>query len=165
MDEAFTRFATGRYPALLRLAYLLTGDTGLAEDLVQEALARTCLAWRRRAIHDPDRYVRRVMVNTNVTLWRRRRREELREDLPEPAVDDASGPLAERDRMWLLLRGVPPRQRAVLVLRFYEQLSESEIARVLDVSVGTVRSQCSRGLDRLRAALAAETAATGRRSR
>lgn len=151
MDEELTAFVRGRYRQLLRRAYLLTGDQSTAEDLVQEALARCCAAWRQHPAHDPDAYVHKVMVNVLISRSRLRRLgEHLAADVPDAGIGDSSAALADRDLLWRAMRQVPPRQRAVLVLRFYDDLGEQEIATLLDISVGTVRSQSAKGLARLR---------------
>lgn len=149
---AFEDYVAARRPALLRFGRLLSGNTAAAEDLVQTALARSYLRWG--SIDDPEAYVRRAMVNANLSWWRRRPwREELTDTLPERAAD---GPGAEvgvdlRDAVWTALAGLPARQRSVLVLRYYEGLTEREIADLLHCSVGTVKSAASRALDKLRA--------------
>jgi RNA polymerase sigma-70 factor (ECF subfamily) len=160
VDE-FDRFVGERGPALRRTAYLLTGDWHLAEDLLQAALLRTYE--RRRRLRDPaalEPYTRRVLVTT-FTSWTRRRsfRERPTEDLPDTARPDAADARAERDRVWSAVRALPPRQRAVLVLRYYEDRTEAEIADLLGVSPGSVKSHASRGLAALRVLLPAEETA------
>lgn len=157
MDSQLADFVRARYPRLLRHAYVLTGSHGEAEDLVQEALARACAAGRRRRIHDLDGYVWTTMVNLSARKWRRwtRIRELPTDAIPDPGLSDSTDEGAERSRMHQALREISPRQRAVLVLRFYEDLSEVQIAELLNVGVGTVRSQTARGLSRIRAVLAA----------
>lgn len=150
--EAFDAFARARTASLLRFAHLLTGDPHRAADLVQDALERTALAWPRiRNRDDPEAYVRRIIVNRNVSIWRRTRREHLVSEFPDQAYEP-------RDRydavLWAELAALPPRQRAVLVLRFYEDLGEARTAEVLGCSVGTVKSSTSRALARLRQRLA-----------
>jgi RNA polymerase sigma-70 factor (sigma-E family) len=146
----FDDFARARMRALLRFAHVLTGDPERAADLVQDALERTLLAWSRvQHKGDPEAYVRRAIVNRHVSVWRRHRRERLVPDLPDEAYDARAGHDAA---LWAALGSLPPRQRAVLVLRFYEDLSEADAAALLGCSVGTVKSQTSRGLARLRAA-------------
>lgn len=149
--EGFDDFVATRSPRLLRTAFLFTRDWALAEDLLQTALARAWEAWRR-IDGDPEPYVRRIIVNAYASSWRRRWRGELpRADLPEAA--DGGDPHAEidnRDRLWRALGRLPRKQRAVLVLRYFEDLSEAEIADVLSCSVGTVKSQASRALAKLR---------------
>lgn len=154
---AFEAFVASRGSALLSYAHLLTGQRAAAEDLVQAALARTLVAWPRvRNQDDPEGYVRRTMARLQANAWRSRLRH--REDpvaaVPDTVrVDPADGALDERDAMWAALGALPPRQRAVLVLRFYEDLSEAQIAHVLGCRPGTVKSQAARGLARLREVL------------
>jgi RNA polymerase sigma-70 factor (sigma-E family) len=149
--EGFDEFVVSRSPRLLRTAYLLTHDWTQAEDLLQTALARAWEAWRRIQ-GDPEPYVRRILVNAYASWWRRKwNGERPTAELPEPPpgghpqtrVDD-------RDQVWQALRRLPKRQRAVLVLRYFEDLSEVEIAEALGCSVGTVKSQASRALAKLR---------------
>jgi RNA polymerase sigma-70 factor (sigma-E family) len=151
-------FVGVHYGELRRRAYLLTGSLADAEDLVQEALARTWEASRGRPVDLPRAYAHRTMVNLYVSRWRRRllRQEDPVADVPEPTGGtevDAAGGVAERDRLWRALGALPAKQRAVLVLRFYEDLTETAAAEVLGVTVGTVRSQTWKGLRRLEAAL------------
>ena len=151
MDDELADFVRARYPQLLRRGYLLTGNQQAAEDLVQEALARCCAAWRRHPITEPDAYVHRVMVNVLISRSRLRRlREDATADVPEVRASDVTSQHADRDVVWQALLETPPRQRAVLVLRFYEGMTESEIAACMDTTVGTVRSQTAKGLARLR---------------
>ncbi|MEV6923476.1 SigE family RNA polymerase sigma factor [Dactylosporangium sp. NPDC051485] len=157
-EEDFREFVALRSKALLRTAYLLAGDWATAEDLLQIALTKTFLAWKRLGhIEAVEPYARRVLVNTSTSWWRRRwHGERPTEVLPEgPAADQLEESL-ERDAMWRHVRTLPNRQRAVLVLRYYEDQSEAETARLLGVSVGTVKSQTSRALSTLRERLAAE---------
>lgn len=152
MDDELADFVRARYPQLLRRGYLLTGSQLAAEDLVQEALARCCAAWRRHPVTEPDAYVQRVMVNVLISHSRLRRlREEATANVPEAADSDLTSQHADRDAVWRALQETAPRQRAVLVLRFYEGMTETEIAASLDITVGTVRSQTAKGLTRLRA--------------
>jgi RNA polymerase sigma-70 factor (sigma-E family) len=151
VDDELADFVRARYPQLLRRAYLLTGNQLAAEDLVQEALARCCAAWRRHPITEPDAYVQRIMVNVLISRSRLRRfRESTTDAVPEPETLDATSQHADRDAVWRALLATAPRQRAVLVLRFYEDMTEREIATCLNVTVGTVRSQTAKGLARLR---------------
>jgi len=154
-DEAFRDFVVGRSPSFLRVAYLLTGDWQHAEDLLQTSLAKVYRAWGRLRDHENlDAYVRRVMVNTQTARWRRLwRGEQPTGSLPDSAAPDAISASDDRDRIRRALLTLPARQRAVVVLRHYDDLSEAEVARVLGCSVGTVKSQCSRALARLRDAL------------
>jgi RNA polymerase sigma-70 factor (sigma-E family) len=154
--EDFTAFAQSRWPRLLRLAYGLTGDPWTAEDVTQTTLARVYVSWRRvcRA-DDPDAYVRRVLINTSNRRFRRHRVAEEPGDLPEgmTALTEQGHAEAVADRAALLaaLRGLPRRQRAVVVLRFWEDLTDIQIAAALGCSASTVRSQLARALARLRA--------------
>jgi RNA polymerase sigma-70 factor (sigma-E family) len=150
---AFDHFARARTAALLRFAYLLCGDRDRAADLVQDALERAAMAWPRIINRDdPEAYVRRIIVNRNVSIWRRTRRERLVAETPEVAYES---PDPHDARLWAELAKLPARQRAVLVLRFYEDLGVDETAATLGCSVGTVKSTTSRGLARLREQLAA----------
>lgn len=153
-DEPFRLFVAGRYPSLVRTAYLLTGDRGHAEDLVQTSLLRTYGAWRRLAhLANAEAYTRRVMVR-QATRWRSRRwhGERPAEQLPETATEDTAAAVDLAHAVRAALLALPVKQRAVLVLRFYEQRTEAEIAEVLGCSVGTVKSRASRGLAALRTA-------------
>jgi RNA polymerase sigma-70 factor (sigma-E family) len=144
----FDDFVRGRHTALLRFAHVLTGDPHRAADLVQDALERTGLAWRRLQRRDnPEAHVRRCIVNVYLNGVRRVRRETLTADPPERANDDAE---PRDEQLWAILRTLPPRQRAVLVLRFYLDLSEVDTAQVLGCTVGTVKSTSSRALAKLR---------------
>ncbi|MFF5234793.1 SigE family RNA polymerase sigma factor [Dactylosporangium sp. NPDC000521] len=157
-EEDFRDFVETRSSALLRTAYLLAGDWATAEDLLQIALTKTYLAWKRLGhIEAVEPYARRVLVNTSTSWWRRRwHGERPTEILPESAAADRVEESLERDALWRHVRELPNRQRAVLVLRFYEDQSEAETARLLGVSVGTVKSQASRALATLRQRLSAE---------
>jgi RNA polymerase sigma-70 factor (sigma-E family) len=154
----YEEFADSRLSALLRYAVMLTGDPATAQDLVQETMVRVQLNWRRVARSDsPDGYVRRILTNQFIDLRRGSwwRRVLLRAD-PDPAVpvaSDHADESAERDHMWSLLAKLPRRQRAALVLRYYEDLPDQAIADILGCQVGTVRSAISRGLGTLRAEL------------
>ena len=150
--EDFRAYVAARSPALLRTAYLLTGNRPDAEDLLQTALAKTYLSWGRiREREALDGYVRRIMVNTRTSWWRRRKVDERPADrLPEVAGRDHTADLDLHDALWTALAALPTRQRAAVVLRYYEDLSEAETARILGVSVGTVKSTTSRALARLR---------------
>lgn len=161
MDEGppgFREFVATRSPALLRLAWMLTLDAGAAEDLLQTALARTWPHWDRVAAGRPEAYVRQVMVRT-AGSWRHRRwRGEVPAGrLPEVAGGDPTGGHDDRVVLAQALAALPPGQRQVVVLRYYADLSEQEVAGLVGCSVGTVKSQASKGLARLRAALAGPT--------
>lgn len=153
-DQDYADFVRARTPALLRSAYLLTGDQHLAEDLVQEALARTHRAWGRldRA-GNAEAYARKVMYHAQVSVWRRPKvAEYLPGDLPDRAGSgpDQADAAAQRVVLQRALLSLSPRQRAVIVLRYFEDHTELEASAMLGVSVSTVRTQLARGLDRLR---------------
>lgn len=148
----FEKYAGTRWPVLFRTALLLTGDEAEADDLAQATLVKAYAAWSRvRRADSPDAYVRRMLMNEFVSDRRRaaRRRTRLPLAVPEPPADDPS----QRLDLWANVLMLPPRQRAVLVLRFYEDLTEAETARVLGVSVGTVKSQAHDALRALRTRL------------
>ncbi len=151
-DEEFAAFMAARQPALLRTAYLLTGSQADAEDVVQTALAKLYLSWHRVRVRESlDSYARSILVNECRSLWRRpfRRREVITEVLPER--DGTSREYDGRDEtLWRFVQTLPPKQRAVVVLRYYEELTEAEVAATLGISVGTVKSQASRALAALR---------------
>ncbi|TMR00818.1 SigE family RNA polymerase sigma factor [Actinomadura soli] len=150
--EEFREYVAERGTVLLRAATQLTSDRAEAEDLLQAALAKTYLAWDR--IEDPaavDGYVRRAMVNTQISWWRRRKLDVYPTDqLPDRPVDDHTGRSEMRDALGRALRHLPERQRLAVMLRYYEDMSEREIAEALGVSVGTVKSTVSRGMSKLR---------------
>jgi RNA polymerase sigma-70 factor (sigma-E family) len=149
----FSDFVKVRYADLLRTAYLLTGTTHTAEDLVQTSLLRVLRRWHR--IEDPLAYVRRCMVNERTSWWRRLRGiEVLAATPPERSRGDHADDVANRDELLTALAGLPARMRAVLVLRYWEDLSEADTAALLHCSPGSVKSQASRGLARLREVLA-----------
>jgi RNA polymerase sigma-70 factor (sigma-E family) len=149
---SFDEYVHSRHRELLRFAHVLCGDAHLAADLVQDALERTGLSWRRlRRQDDPEGYVRRTIVNQYLNRRRRLRRERLVAQVPDRADPQPTG---QRDeRIWHLLAQLPRQQRAVLVLRFYEDMTEAAIAEVLGCSLGTVKSNSSRALAKLRAVL------------
>jgi RNA polymerase sigma-70 factor (sigma-E family) len=169
-EAAFEAFALGRQAALFRLAFLLSGNRHHAEDLVQSTLERTYQHWRRVAAADnPEAYVRRVLVNA-ASDWRRSRRYVVEQSLDNalalPSQGNAGTDRVEsHDVVVRALRGLPARMRAVLVLRYFEDLSEAETASVLGCSIGTVKSQASRALARLRAAMELEPGASEIRDR
>ncbi|RYC12646.1 SigE family RNA polymerase sigma factor [Nocardioides zhouii] len=148
--ESFTAWATLRRPHLLRTASFLTGDPGLAEDLVQEALTKVAQRWPRLRDGHPDAYARQILVRDNVSWWRRARFE-VASEIVDPGRTPAGDSAVER-RMVLLgaLGRLTDRQRAVLVLRYFDDLSEAEIAQALGVSTGTVKSTAHLALRRLR---------------
>ncbi|MFE9927031.1 SigE family RNA polymerase sigma factor [Streptomyces sp. NPDC005774] len=153
---SFSSYMRARQPVLLRTARSLTGNPSDAEDLLQTALAKTYVAWERIEDHRAlDGYVRRALLNTRTSQWRKRKVDEFAcEELPEPApasaADDPAEQQALRDAMWRAIMRLPARQRAMVVLRYYEDLSEVQTAEVLGVSVGTVKSAVSRALGKLR---------------
>jgi RNA polymerase sigma-70 factor (sigma-E family) len=151
-EEAFTNWARARLRTLNLFGLVLTHDRAAAEDLVQTALVRTLVAWPRlRERGDPEGYVRRVMLNEQVSAWRREgRRQGSGPGVVMDPADSAESDVVERDRVWRALSTLPPRQRAVLVLRFYEDRSEQDVARLLRCSVGTVKSQTSKAFAKLR---------------
>jgi RNA polymerase sigma-70 factor (sigma-E family) len=150
----FTAYVAARRKALLRTAYLLTGDHHTAEDLVQTALARVFSRWSR--IKDRgavDAYVRRALLNEHLGLWRRawRRLEHSTDQIPEnPSPQPVVESTDVDEQLWNAIQALAPRQRAVIVLRYYENLSEAEIAAVLGCSPGTVKSTSSRSMTKLR---------------
>ncbi|WP_068928272.1 SigE family RNA polymerase sigma factor [Planobispora rosea] len=150
-ERRFRDFVSARSPALMRLAYLLTGgDRHAAEDLLQIALARTVARWR--TVEEPEAYVRQVMYRQQVSWWRRRREATFAEppDRAGAGGDDGTSGVELRIVMRRALARLTPRQRAVLVLRYYEDLPETEVADILGCSVGTVRSTTHRSLAKLR---------------
>ncbi|MFC5827181.1 SigE family RNA polymerase sigma factor [Nonomuraea insulae] len=143
----FEDFVRARGSALLRYGHVLTGNADDAADLVQEALLKLSDGWRRvRNKDDPESYVRTIMVRQHISWWRRRRREHLTDDLPEGSYTDSHS----YGELWKELATLPRKQRAVLVLRYYEDLSDQDIAEILGISRGTVRSQAFRALNTLR---------------
>lgn len=152
-DADFADYLAARQPALLRTAYLLTGDRHQAEDLLQTSLAKLYLAWDKvRDKGTVDAYVRRIMVNEQNSLWRRawKRREIATETVPETAPHHDTYDEGTHDELWHVVQTLPERARAVVVLRYYEQMTEPEVADALGISVGTVKSQCSRAMATLR---------------
>jgi RNA polymerase sigma-70 factor (sigma-E family) len=150
----FDEYVLARGVALVRFARLLTGDDDRAEDLTQDVLAKAYVQWRRITRLDrPDIYVRRMLVNAHHSWWRRA----VNREIPVEAVHDAvaardtAGESAERDELWRLVRTLSPRQRTVIVLRYYEDYDDQTIADLLHCSRGTVRTQAKRALDKLQA--------------
>jgi RNA polymerase sigma-70 factor (sigma-E family) len=152
-EVRFAGFVREHTPALVRTAYLLTGNAHAAEELVQDTLVRLYPKWDKVEMAEmPLAYVRRALTNGFINLQRRASRREFAfEDVPERLdFRDAYGQVADRDEIWSRLGTLPERQRAALVLRFFEDLSDEESAEALDCRVGTVRSLISRGLSALR---------------
>ncbi|HEY0453296.1 SigE family RNA polymerase sigma factor [Actinophytocola sp.] len=161
-DAEFTDFVTHRSPALLRTAYLLCGgDRGAAEDLLQEVLERVFPRWRRIR-ERPEAYVRAALVNAATNRWRHRSRRvsesPLEWDLAHPQLPGPEQRVADRELVVQALAALPARMRAVIVLRFFDDLTERDTAEALRCGVGTVKSQTSRGLARLRELIDAATA-------
>ncbi|WP_444952130.1 SigE family RNA polymerase sigma factor [Micromonospora ureilytica] len=150
----FEEYVLTRGPALMRLARLLTGDDYRAEDLVQDVLARAFVRWPKIVrVERPEAYVRRMLVNANASWWRRRSSREVSVSrvVDRPGVGDLGTDAVERDAMRRLIVSLPQRQRAVLVLRYYEDLDDVAIAEILDCSPATVRTHAMRALATLRA--------------
>ncbi|SDU82024.1 SigE family RNA polymerase sigma factor [Jiangella alkaliphila] len=157
-ESEFREFVESRSLALRRTAYALTGDLHVAEDLVQGALVKLVRRWHK--VDNPEAYVRRTIYHDHASRWRRRKivREDTVADLPDRSVGDGAGQVDDRLDLRQALLRLTARQRAVLVLRFYEDLPEREVAEIMGCSVGTVRSQTARALARVRV-LAPELAA------
>jgi RNA polymerase sigma-70 factor (sigma-E family) len=145
----FDEFVVTRSSALLRTAYLLVQDEGRAEDLLQTALTKAWFAWQR--IEDPEAYVRRIMVTTSASWWRRRWNRETPTDQPQerPMTAGLAEPANAQD-LWVAIGHLPRGQRAVVVLRYLEDRTEADTAYLLGCSVGTVKSQCAKALAKLR---------------
>lgn len=155
-SAAFAEFAQARSPALFRAAYLMVGDRGLAEDLLQEALTKTYVAWPRlRDVGNAEAYTRKAITTTAISWWRRKswQREVPRDDLPDQLAEEHGALVDERDWLWAELQKLAPRQRAAIVLRYYEDLTEAQTAEAMGCSIGTVKSQVSDALNRLRTRL------------
>jgi RNA polymerase sigma-70 factor (sigma-E family) len=155
-EADFSELVYSRWPKLVRLAYGFTGDVGLAEDLAQSALASAYAYWSRlRRADDPDRYLIKILINTHRNTFRKRRLAEsltgmwTAEQAAEPAVDPTSV-VDDRGVIMAALAALPPRQREVIVLRYWLDLTEVQVAALLDCSVGNVKSQASRALAKLR---------------
>jgi RNA polymerase sigma-70 factor (sigma-E family) len=155
-DADFAAYLAARQPSLLRTAYLLTGNRHDAEDLVQTAFAKLYLSWDKvRDTGSMDGYVRRILVNEHNSLWRRawKRREHTADDAVLSAHDRPHHDVHDDGvgaALWEVVQTLPRKARAVVVLRYYEEMSEAETAAVLGISVGTVKSQTSRALAALR---------------
>lgn len=152
--EDFSAFAESRWPGLVRLAYGLTGDRWTAEDIAQTTLARAYVAWRRVSrADDPDAYVRRMLINASNRRFRKQRVTEQPGAIPDAAADGPADLIGDRAALLAALRVLPPRQRAVVVLRYWADLTDAQTAAALDCSPATVRSQLARALARLRTIL------------
>jgi len=165
----YADFFEQQHRRALRLAYVMCGDNGNAEDIVAESFARMYPAWQKGQIDDPIAYLRRTIANQVRGSWRHKdveRRYESRVQVmwasETPGADDS---LAARDAVSIAMTSLPPKQRAVVALRYLEDLSEAETASLLDISVGTVKAHASRGLDRLREVLSGMSDATGQSPR
>lgn len=154
-EDEFREYVLARGPALLRAAHQLTGHPLDAEDLLQNALTKTYLAWGRIEDRNAlDGYVRRAMVNINISQWRRRKLEEYPSDeLPEVVTGHETVTSDVHEELERALQELPERMRAAIVLRYYEDMTEPEIAKTLGISVGTVKSTVSRAMAKLRSAL------------
>jgi RNA polymerase sigma-70 factor (sigma-E family) len=141
----FDEFVRARHAALVRFGRALTGDEHRGADLVQDALERALPRWRRIAARDPEAYVRRTMVNRNISVWRSRRREHLSDEVPDVSVETSG-----HDEVWAAIRLLPPRQRTVIALRYLADQTESQTAELMGCSVGTVKSQASAAMRKLR---------------
>ena len=152
-EAAFHEFVAARSASLFRTALLMVGgDHQLAQDLLQESLVKTYVAWPRlRAVANAEAYARRVVVTTSISWWRRRSSHERPMDpLPELVVADLADSVAGRLDLWPLVQALPPRQRAAVVLRYCEDLSEAQTAELMGCSVGAVKKNASVGLAKLR---------------
>ncbi|PUA79633.1 SigE family RNA polymerase sigma factor [Nocardioides currus] len=150
---AFAEFVAARSPALHRAAYLMVGERQLAQDLLQESLTKTYVAWPRLRDHGKaEAYTRKVITTTAITWYRRRswNAERPTESLPDTVAGGHDDAVTQREWLWTALQELPPRQRAAIVLRFYEDLTEAQTAEAMDCAVGTVKSQVSAGLAKLR---------------
>ena len=149
-EAEFTAFAASASAALTRTAYLLTGNQDLADELVQESLTRTYAAWERVRVEDASAYARRILVNLNIDRHRRRGAAHVEWfDVPDPV--DPERRVDDRDEVARLLAGLTPRQRRIVVLRYFDDCTEAQVAEDLGITVGAVKSACSRALAGLRA--------------
>ncbi len=155
-DPGYTEFVLARQARLRRAAYLMCGDPVLAEDLLQEALI--ALASRWESVENPDAFVRRVVYRQRVSLWRKQRHEVVAGQLPEGSVTDGADERARDQEVHEALRALPPRQRAALVLRYFEDLTEAQTAEVMGVRTGTVKSLSHQAVARMRQELQARRA-------
>ena len=156
--SAYAEFVAARSASMFRTAYLVIGDYQLAEDLLQESLVKVYVAWPRlQDVAKAEAYTRRIIVTTAIS-WRRRRsfHERATDELPETAVPDPTERVTGRDKLWSELHRLPPRQRAAVVLRFCEDMSEAQTADLMDCSVGTVKRQVSIALGKMRERLGAD---------
>lgn len=153
--EQFREFMASRWPDLVRLAYGLTGDRWLAEDLAQTALASACTAWWRvRLADNPDAYVRKILINASRRRFRRAGVAEDAQQAPQARIEDPAARSDQRTDLLSALRTLPSRQRAVIVLKYWADMTDAQVADVLGCSEGTVRSQAWRALAKLRVSAA-----------
>lgn len=152
VGEDFDEFVRARSTGLLRVAYLLTGERGAAEDLVQEVLEQMYVHWRRIRGGAPEAYARRALVNRATNRWRRRKPETELHGVEVSEPDHSDG-VAVREAVLVALRELPPKQRATVVLRYLDDLPVTEVAAAMNCSIGTVKSNTRRGIDRLREVL------------
>jgi len=166
-DAEFERFMTEASPVLGRMAWLLCGDAHRAEELVQQALVRTYVAWPRARAGDPLAYARRVLANARIDTWRKHRREVLtsHDDLPPATTPSGAQAQAERDELVRALLRLSPQRRRVVVLRYVMDLPERDVAADMNLSLGAVKSAASRGLAQLRELLDSQAAPHGARRR
>lgn len=148
-EDGFTAWAGSRQHSLLRTAVLLTGDRGRAEDLVQEALVKVAMRWARLADGNPDAYARTIIYRDNISWWRRRRDVAV-DVLPEDTAPFDADAGERRLMVAAALDRLTAKQRAVLVMRYFDDLTEAECARLLGVAIGTVKSQAHAAIARLR---------------
>ncbi|MFI6317768.1 SigE family RNA polymerase sigma factor [Nonomuraea sp. NPDC050556] len=151
-DAAYAAFVEAAWNRHMAVAILLAGDRHRAEELLQDCLVRLYVRWRRVGSTDPHAYLRRMLVNGNVSWWRRRQREQPTASPPEHA-DPRSGPYEPHEDLRRALLSLPRRQRAIVVLRHYEDMTEKAVAEALGCTVGTVKNQHFRAMARLRTAL------------
>lgn len=156
-DPGYTEFVLARQGRLRRAAYLMCGDATLAEDLLQEALIALAARWE--SVENPDAFVRRVIYRQRVSLWRKQRREVVSGYVPEGSVGDGAAERARDQEVHEALRALPPRQRAALVLRYFEDLTEAQTAEVMGIRTGTVKSLSHQAVARMREELQARRAA------
>lgn len=156
-DPAYSEFVQARGPRLRRAAYLLCGDADLAEDLLQEALIALAEKWE--GVDNPDGFVRRVIYRRRVSWWRKVRREVTSDRLPDTGIPDGAEQRARDDEVHAALRTLPPRQRAALVLRYFEDLTEAQTAEVMGIRPGTVKSLSHHAIARLREELGSQVLA------
>ncbi|MBV6697329.1 SigE family RNA polymerase sigma factor [Kitasatospora aureofaciens] len=151
-DDEFQAFIVGAWPRLMRTAYLLAGEQYAAEDLVQSAAEKACATWGKvRRAGDPYAYVRRILVNQHARRWRRRPPELLVDAVPDAAgVEDGFARSDQRGALMAALATLPARQRQAVVLRHWEDLSDSQASAAMGCSVGAVRSHAAKGIARLR---------------